>query len=130
LRAFREHVAEWSRPILDRISNATLLPAVLLVSAVNIDSILHIFGTRGILASLLLVVLGLAVGWLCGGPRSGTRRAMALGAGLRNFAVALVVASQSFDDSRVEIMVIVGGIVGLLVILPLACFWALRPAEA
>jgi BASS family bile acid:Na+ symporter len=130
LRACREHVAAWLRPMFDRTCNATLLPAVVLVSALNIDNVMHVIGTRGILASLLLVVLGLTIGWLFGGSEAGPRRALALGTGLRNFAVAIVVASQSFDDPKVEIMVIVGGIVGLLVILPLARIWALRPAAA
>ena len=44
---------------------------------------------------------------------------MALGTGQRNVAAALVVASESFGDPSVVIMVIVVTIVGLLTLLPL-----------
>ena len=52
-------------------------------------------------------------------PRVDTRRALALGTGQRNIAAALVVASESFSDPSVVIMVIVVTIVGLLTLMPL-----------
>jgi predicted Na+-dependent transporter len=69
---------------------------------------------RGIMAAVLLTILGVGVGWLVGGANVNTRRVLALSTGTRNFTVALVLASQSFDDPRVEIMVIVTAVVGLL----------------
>jgi BASS family bile acid:Na+ symporter len=42
-----------------------------------------------------------------------------LGTGQRNIAAALVVASESFSDPSVVIMVIVVTIVGLLTLMPL-----------
>jgi BASS family bile acid:Na+ symporter len=119
LRARYEGVAARVKPVLDWVTNVTLIPMVLLLAAANIDKILHIFGTRGILAGLLLIALGFGIGWMIGGPGSDTRRALALGTGQRNVAAALVVASESFDDPSVVIMVIVVTIVGLLTLLPL-----------
>ena len=69
---------------------------------------------------LLFIVLGFGIGWLLGGPDAGTRRVMALGTGQRNIAAALVVASQSFDDPKVVVMVIVVAIVGLIILMPLS----------
>ena len=46
------------------------------------------------------------------GPGGDTRRVLALGTGQRNIAAALVVASESFSDPSVVIMVIVVTIVG------------------
>ena len=43
-----------------------------------------------------------------------------LGTGQRNIAAALVVASQSFSDPKVVVMVIVVAIVGLIVLMPLS----------
>ena len=43
-----------------------------------------------------------------------------LGTGQRNIAAALVVASQSFSDPKVVVMVIVVTIVGLIVLMPLS----------
>ena len=40
------------KPVLDRISNVSLILLVLLITAANIDKVLDVFGTRGILAGL------------------------------------------------------------------------------
>jgi predicted Na+-dependent transporter len=45
---------------------------------------------------------------------------MALGTGQRNIAAALVVASQSFSDPKVIVMVIVVAIVGLIILMPVS----------
>jgi len=119
LRAWREGVAARVKPVLDWVSNVILVPMVLLLAVANIDKILHVFGTRGILAGLLLIALGFGIGWMIGGPGNDRRRTLALGTGQRNIAAALVVASESFDDPSVVIMVIVVTIVGLLTLLPL-----------
>jgi BASS family bile acid:Na+ symporter len=119
LRAQYGEVAARVRPVLDWGSNVILVPMVLLLAIANIDKILHIFGTRGILAGFLLIALGFGIGWMIGGPGSDRRRALALGTGQRNVAAALVVASESFGDPSVVIMVIVVTIVGLLTLLPL-----------
>jgi len=66
-----------------------------------------------------LIALGFGIGWILGGPGIDTRRALALGTGQRNIAAALVVASESFSDPSVVIMVIVVTIVGLLTLMPL-----------
>ena len=119
LRAQYGEVAARVKPVLDWVSNVTLIPMVLLLAVANIDKILHVFGTRGILAGLLLIALGFGIGWMIGGPGNDRRRTLALGTGQRNIAAALVVASESFDDPSVVIMVIVVTIVGLLTLLPL-----------
>src|SRR6187200_2916978 len=120
LKAFYEHWAVRVKPMLDRISNVSLILLVLLITAANIDKVLEVFGTRGILAGLLFIALGFGTGWLLGGPNAGTKRVMALGTGQRNIAAALVVASQSFGDPKVVVMVIVVAIVGLIILMPLS----------
>jgi bile acid:Na+ symporter, BASS family len=120
LKAFYEHLAAWVKPILDWISDVSLIVLVLLITAANIDKILQVFGTFGILAGLLLIAFGVGVGWLLGGRNVDTKRVMALGTGQRNAAAALVVASQSFDDPKVVVMVIVVSIVGMIILMPLS----------
>ena len=129
-KAQSENLARWLKPILDRISNATLIPVIVLVAALNVDNILHVFGTGGILAALLLVFVGLLVGWLLGGPSHYTKRALALSTGVRNFAVAVVVAEQGFDDPTVAIMVIVAALIALLVVTPLSFLWGRLPPSS
>ena len=119
LRARREEIATRLKPVLDWVSNVSLVPMVFLLAVANIDKIVHLFGTRGILAGFLLVLLGFGIGWMLGGPGIDTRRALALGTGQRNIAAAFVVANESFSDPSVVIMVMVVTIVGLLTLMPL-----------
>src|SRR5271165_3899336 len=120
LKARYEDLARRVKPVLDWISNISLILLVLLITAANIDKVLQVFGTRGILAGILFIALGFGTGWLLGGPDADTRRVMALATSQRNIAAALVVASQSFSDPKVVVMVIVVAIVGLIILMPLS----------
>ena len=120
LKARYGELAARVKPVLDWISNISLILLICLITAANIDKVLQVFGTRAILAGLLFIALGLGTGWLLGGPGADTKRVMALGTGQRNIAAALVVASQSFNDAKVVVMVIVVAIVGLIVLMPLS----------
>ena len=120
LKARYGELASRVKPMLDWISNISLILLVLLITAANIDKVLQVFGTRGILAGVLFIALGFGIGWLLGGPDADTRPVMALGTGQRNIAAALVVASQSFSDPKVVVMVIVVAIVGLIILMPLS----------
>ncbi len=120
LKARYEDLARRVKPVLDSISNVSLILLISLITAANIDKVLQVFGTRGILAGLLFIALGFGVGWLLGGPEADTKRVMALGTAQRNIAAALVVASQSFSDPKVVVMVVVVAIVGLIILMPLS----------
>ena len=109
-----------TKPVLDRVSNLSLILLVLLITAGNINNVLAVFGTGGILAGLLFIAIGFGIGWLLGGPDTNTRRVLALGTAQRNIAAALVVGSQSFSDPKVVVMVVVVAIVGLLILMPLS----------
>lgn len=130
LKARYEGVAARVKPVLDRVSNLSLILLVLLISVANIKNVLDVFGTRGILAGILFVALGFGIGWFLGGPEADTKRVLALGTGQRNIAAALVVGGQSFSDPKVVVMVIVVAIVGLLILMPLSRALAKRaPAK-
>jgi BASS family bile acid:Na+ symporter len=113
-------VASRIKPVLDKVSNLSLILLVLMMIATNIKNVLAVFGTGGILAGLLLIAVGLGAGWLLGGPGMDTRTVLALGTAQRNIAAALVVGGQSFSDPKVVVMVIVVAIVGLLILMPLS----------
>jgi len=129
LKARYGDLAARAKPVLDWISNISLILLVCLITAANIDKVLQVFGTRGILAGLLFIGLGVGIGWLLGGSSADTKRVMALGTGQRNIAAALVVASQSFSDAKVVVMVIVVAIVGLIILMPLSRALASRKSE-
>jgi len=113
-------VAARTKPLLNRISNLSLIALVLLLVVTNIKNVLAVFGTGGILAGLLFIAVTFAVGWWLGGPTTDTRRVLALGTAQRNIAASLVVGSQSFSDPKVVVMVVVVMIVGLLILMPLS----------
>jgi BASS family bile acid:Na+ symporter len=115
-----------TKPVLDRVSNLSLMLLVVLITAANINNVLAVFGTRGILAGLLFIAVGFGMGWLLGGPGMDTRRVLALGTAQRNIAAALVVGSQSFRDPKVVVMVVVVAIVSLLMLMPLSRLLAKR----
>jgi bile acid:Na+ symporter, BASS family len=120
VKTYYEGFAAQARPVLARIANVSLILLMLLITTANVDKVLQVFGTFGIFAGLLFIALGVGIGWLLGGTDVDIKRVMALGTGQRNIAAALVVASQSFDDPKVVVMVIVVAIVGFIVLMPLS----------
>jgi BASS family bile acid:Na+ symporter len=120
IKARFETAAARAKPPLDRLSNLSLIVLIVLITVTNFDKVLGVFGTRGILAGMLFIVLGLAVGHVLGGPEVETRRVLALGTAQRNIAAALVVAGQNFSDPQVVVMVVVVANVGLLLLMPLS----------
>jgi bile acid:Na+ symporter, BASS family len=115
-----EAVAVKVAPLLNKVSSLSLLLLIALLLATNIQNIAAMFGTRGVLASSIFLLVSFGTGWLLGGPGPDTRSVLALGSGQRNIAAALVVGGQNFDDPMVIVMVAVVAIVGLLVLMPLA----------
>jgi BASS family bile acid:Na+ symporter len=115
-----------AQPLLERTSTLSLLLAIGLLTVLHRNNLLAVFGTRAILAGLVLLALGYGVGWGLGGPGADTRPVLALGTAQRNIAAALVVGSHSFSDPQVIVMVVVVALVGLLILMPLARLLAKR----
>lgn len=106
--------------LLNRVSTVSLVLMIVLLLVTNVRNILDLFGTRGVIASALFLIVGFGLGWLLGGPAAETKSVLALGTAQRNIAAALVVAGQNFSDPKVVVMVVVVAIVGLLLLMPLA----------
>ncbi len=115
-----EAAAARIKPVLDRVSSVSLVLLIALLTVTNFDKMLSVFGTRGILAGILFLLFGFAIGYVLGGPARETRKVLGLGTAQRNIAAALVVAGQNFSDPKVVVMVVVVAIVGLLLLMPLA----------
>jgi bile acid:Na+ symporter, BASS family len=120
LNARLRHVAEKLRGPFNRISSVSLALLIVLLLVTNVQNVIALFGTRGVLASVLFLLGGVGVGWLLGGPGFGTKGVLALGTAQRNIAAALVVGGKDFDDPKVLVMVVVVAVVGLLILMPLA----------
>src|SRR5262245_2535207 len=102
------------KPLLDRTSTLSLMLVIVLLTVLNINNVLAVFGTRAILAGLVFLALGYGVGWLLGGPAADTRPVLGLGTAQRNIAAALVVGSQGFGDPNGGLLGVVVALVGLL----------------
>ena len=109
-----------AKPLFDRLSSLGLILVVVLLVVVNFNKVLSVFGTRAILAGMLFIAFGYAVGWALGGPAADTRPVLGLGTAQRNIAAALVVGGQSFSNPGVVVMVVVVAIVSLLILLPMS----------
>jgi hypothetical protein len=77
-------------------------------------------------AMLALVCGGTAIGWLLGGPDRATRRVLALGTGMRNTMVALLVVLASFPDTDIDLTVLATSAVGLAAATALTFYETLR----
>jgi BASS family bile acid:Na+ symporter len=121
-----ERVAARLEPVLRKVSTFALVLLMVLILVANIQNILSLYGSRGVLASILFLVAGSTIGWFLGGPAAETRSVMSLGTAQRNIAAALVVAKQNFSDPQVVVMVVVIAIVGLVLLFPFARWLAKR----
>jgi bile acid:Na+ symporter, BASS family len=120
LKARLGAVADRIRIPLNKTSSLSLMVLIVLLLITNIRNVIDLFGTRGILASILFLISGALIGWLLGGPAFETKGVLSLGTAQRNIAAALVVGGQNFDDPNVLVMVVVVAVVGLLILMPLA----------
>lgn len=69
---------------------------------------------RGWFGMGLLLAASLGLGWICGGPDLGSRKALATTRATRNVAVGLVVAMTDFQDTPAVTAVVAYGLVSIL----------------
>lgn len=124
VRARLSGLAARVQPSLSKLSMLSLALLIALLLITNIKNVLSLYGTRGVLASILFIAAGSGIGWLLGGHQPDIRGVMGLGTAQRNIAAALVVGGQNFKDPKVLVMVVVVAIVGLLMLMPLARYLA------
>lgn len=108
-------------PIVNRVSSIALL--TLVVSTVLLNGSLFLeLGAVAVSVAALLTAGGFAMGYLISSHGFNRRTVMGLGAGQRNIAAALVIASQDFKDPKTLIMVVLFSVIDLMVLFPIALF--------
>ena len=131
VKARRESFAVLLRPMMSRLSNITLIIVLVLIPAMNWQSLLEFLGTRAIPASVLFVGVSFGAGYVLGGPTREARQVLGFGTAARNIPAALLVGGQNFDDPHVAIMVIVVALLSLIQLGPMAiAFGRRRPAKS
>jgi BASS family bile acid:Na+ symporter len=119
VRARYPNAAESSRPLFAQASNLSLLFLMVLMVVLNFSDVVGLLGSGGLLASLILVILTTAGGYLLGRLGQAGDWIQGLGAGQRNIAAAMVVATMNFGNDEV-VMVVVYSLIVLVVLIPLA----------
>ena len=116
VRARYPEAAEGALPTFSRASSISLLFLLVLMIVLNFSDVVSLFGSGGLLASLILVALTIGCAYVLGGSASWVQ---ALGAGQRNIAAAMVVATMNFGNDEI-VMVVVYSLITMIVMTPLA----------
>jgi BASS family bile acid:Na+ symporter len=114
-------IADGLQPHMAQASSVSIM--VLLAGGVILewDSIIGLIGTRGILGLAIFYLISLVAGYAVGGSDPAMRSVMGLGTAQRNVSAAMVVGAQNFTDTPDTITtIIVGALVGLVILLPIA----------
>ncbi len=119
VRARYPDAAASALPHFAQASNLSLLILLVLMVVLNFSDVVGLLGSGGLLASLILVILTTAGGYLLGKLGKAGDWLQGLGAGQRNIAAAMVVATMNFGNDEV-VMVVVYSLIGMVIIIPLA----------
>ena len=119
VRARYPDAAASALPHFAQASNLSLLILLVLMVVLNFSNVVGLLGSGGLLASLILIILTTVGGYLLGSLGKADRWVQALGAGQRNIAAAMVVATMNFGNDEV-VMVVVYSLIILVVLIPLA----------
>jgi len=120
IKSHSPDVADHWAPVMNKISSLSVLILLVVGLGLNISNILSFIGTLGIGAMVLLILGSLLIGLLFGGRDPGVRSAMGLSTANRNGAAALLVATQNFSGTDTLPFVLVGVVLLLLILLPIA----------
>lgn len=117
-------------PHLNQISTISLALALVIALVIGLPELIDAFGTGAFVAAILFVAVCIAAGLFLGGSERSQRWVSGLGAGQRNISAALLIATTSFRDRpEVLIMVMVGAVLMMAILLPLAAEVGKRTAR-
>lgn len=120
MNARYDEEAEMARPIMTDISNLSLA-LMLVLNLSNVGEVFGLLGTGAIFGTVLVIVVGLASGYLLGGPDPGKRRTLSVGTGQRNYAAAFVIGGGNFAERpTVMLMLLAASLMSMAIILPVA----------
>ncbi|HIK43574.1 MAG TPA: bile acid:sodium symporter [Leptolyngbyaceae cyanobacterium M65_K2018_010] len=120
MNARYDDIARSLQPLMAQASSTSLLAVFALMLILNLDSVLGTLGSGALLAALLLIASSFLLGFFLGGTTSDLRSVAGLGTAQRNVAAAMVVATGNFTDPNVLVMILVGALLMLVLLMPLA----------
>ena len=123
---WEEAAGELQKPAA-QVSNLSLVLLFVLMLGLNLDEVIGLLGSGAIIATLVLIGVAIGAGYLLGGPAGDTRQVLALGTGQRNLAATFLIAGSNFADQPNVLVFLAGaGLIGLVVVMPLAAEFGKR----
>ena len=117
VRAVTARAAARLVPLVGKLATVTLVLTVVATFGASVREVIRIVTTAALPAALALVLGAFAIGFLLSGDRG---MVLGLATSQRNIAAAMVVASRSFADRNILVMVTASSLVGLIVLFPIA----------
>jgi BASS family bile acid:Na+ symporter len=105
-------------PLVGKLASVALVLTVLTTFVANFREVIRILATAALPAAVVLFLGAFGIGFLL--ARGDRSVVLALGTAQRNIAAAMVVASRSFADRDVLVMVTTSSLLGLIVFFPIA----------
>ncbi|NEQ43956.1 MAG: bile acid:sodium symporter family protein [Leptolyngbya sp. SIOISBB] len=120
MKARYPDIAASLQPQMAQASTVSLLAVFVLMLVLNFSTMIAAIGSGAIIVAIIFILVSLALGYFLG-PTAGTRPVMGLGTAQRNIAAAMVVATGNFsDDPNVLTMILVGALLMLVILMPVA----------
>lgn len=126
LRALRPTWAARLRRPSGTASSVSLAVLVVLTVAVNVDAVRRSFSTGAFPAAVLVIVGAFTIGYVLGAFDPSERMVLGFGTAHRNFAAAMVVATESFQDPDVLVTAVVASVISIVLLIPAAWVFRLR----
>jgi BASS family bile acid:Na+ symporter len=128
VKGWSTRLAARLQPFTSTVASVALLMLLTLTVLLNFREIVSISGSRTLPAAVVLIVGAFLIGYALGTDTVG-RTTLGLGTAQRNVAAAMVVATQSFDDSNTATVVVVASVVDILILFPIALILRRRAAR-
>ena len=120
VKARYEDIAASLQPSMAQAASLSLLAVFVLMLVLNFETMIGAIGSGAIITAIVFILLSLAIAYGLG-PSSTTRPVLGLGTAQRNIAAAMVVATGNFsDDPNVLTMILVGALLMLVILMPIA----------
>jgi BASS family bile acid:Na+ symporter len=94
---------------------AAVVALLVILGPMLVQAVASVYGSRGMLAMLVLVLLSVGTGWILGGPSIQYRRTLSIATMLRNIGTCAVVATATFPKTLVAPTVLTYFIIQFLI---------------
>ncbi len=120
-RARYKNIADTLRPYMGQASSLFLIVQAVLMLGLYWEYLASAIGTGAFIAMIIFVLACLLIGFVAAGKDKKRRSIMVMGTAQRNVSAALLVASQNFaDQPDTLILILVGAVVILVTLFPIA----------